>query len=86
MRYGEGSRQNPINIAGGTEVTIRKLNEKIAALTGYTGEVQWDTEKPDGMPRKLLDGSRLAALGWTPEIGFEEGLAGAYADYCERVA
>lgn len=76
----------PINIAGGTEVSIRELNKCIAKLTGYTGEVQWDAEKPDGMPRKLLDDARLAGLGWAPRIGFEEGLAGAYADFCERVA
>ena len=76
----------PINIAGGTELSIRDLNEQIAALTGYTGEVLWDTDKPDGMPRKLLDDSRLKALGWSPKIGFAEGLEQAYADFRERMA
>jgi len=80
------SDAEPINIAGGTEVSIRDLNEKIAALTGYTGTVEWDTEKPDGMPRKLLDGTRLAALGWQPKINFGDGLKMAYEDYCTRVA
>ena len=80
------SDTEPINIAGGTEVSIRELNERIAALTGYTRAVEWDTEKPDGMPRKLLDGSRLQAMGWMPKINFADGLQQAYADYCERVA
>ena len=57
----------------------------MAELTGYSGEVKWDTEKPDGMPRKLLDGSRLQAMGWKPKIDFEAGLSQAYEDYLERV-
>ena len=80
------SDAEPINIAGGKEISIRELNDKIAALTGYQGAVEWDTEKPDGMPRKLLDGTRLAALGWTPKINFDAGLQQAYEDYLERVA
>ena len=80
------SDSEPINIAGGNEISIRKLNDKIAALTGYQGAVEWDTKKPDGMPRKLLDGTRLAAMGWTPKINFDAGLQQAYEDYLERVA
>lgn len=80
------SDAEPINIAGGTEISIRELNEKIAVLTSYTGAVKWDAEKPDGMPRKLLDGTRLAALGWQPKINFGDGLKMAYEDYCARVA
>ena len=80
------SEAEPINIAGGTELSIRELNEQIAALTSYSGAVEWDTEKPDGMPRKLLDGSRLQAMGWAPKMSFADGLEQAYADYCERVA
>ena len=79
------SDAQPINIAGGTELSIRDLNEKVAGLTGYSGEVKWDTQKPDGMPRKLLDGSRLQAMGWKPRIDFETGLKLAYEDYLERV-
>ena len=80
------SDAEPINIAGGTEISIRDLNEKIATLTSYTGAVEWDADQPDGMPRKLLDGTRLAALGWQPKIDFDAGLKMAYEDYCERVA
>jgi GDP-L-fucose synthase len=78
------SDAQPINIAGGTELSIRDLNEKMVRLTGYSGEVKWDTEKPDGMPRKLLDDSRLKAMGWKPKIDFESGLKQAYEDYLER--
>ena len=80
------SDAEPINIAGGKEISIRELNDKIATLTGYQGAVEWDTEKPDGMPRKLLDGTRLAAMGGTPKINFDAGLQQAYEDYLERVA
>jgi GDP-L-fucose synthase len=80
------SDSEPINIAGGTEISIRELNEKIATLTSYTGAVEWDADQPDGMPRKLLDGTRLAELGWQPKIDFDAGLKMAYEDYCERVA
>ena len=78
------SDAQPINIAGGTELSIRDLNEKMVRLTGYSGEVKWDTEKPDGMPRKLLDDSRLKAMGWKPKIDFESGLKQAYENYLER--
>ncbi|MDP7011568.1 MAG: GDP-L-fucose synthase [Verrucomicrobiota bacterium] len=80
------SDAKPINIAGGREISICELNDKIATLTGYKGAVEWDTEKPDGMPRKLLDGTRLTAMGWTPKINFDDGLQQAYKDYLERVA
>ena len=80
------SDPEPINIAGGKEISIRELNDKIAALTGYNGKVEWDSEKPDGMPRKLLDDTRLTEMGWTPEIKFDIGLQQAYEDYLERIA
>ncbi|GAA2169442.1 GDP-L-fucose synthase [Pedococcus bigeumensis] len=65
---------SPINIGTGTDLTVRELSDLVAAVSGYTGAVEWDTTKPDGTPRKLLDGSRLAELGWQPQIGLEEGL------------
>jgi GDP-L-fucose synthase len=74
----------PINVGSGDEVTIRALAELIAAVVGYTGTFAFDTTKPDGTPRKLLDTSRLRALGWAPRIGLREGLAGAYRDWRAR--
>ena len=73
-----------INVGAGEDVTILELAEMIAEVAGYTGELQWDVTKPDGTPRKLLDISRLKALGWEPAIGLREGIASTYEGY--RVA
>ena len=67
-----------INVGTGVDCTIRELAETIARVTGYTGRVVFDASKPDGTPRKLMDVSRLAALGWTAGIGLEDGLKDAY--------
>lgn len=73
-----------INVGSGSEVTIRQLAETIARIVGYTGDVRWDTTKPNGTPRKLMDSSRLFALGWKPTVALEEGIRRAYADYLQR--
>lgn len=75
-----------LNIGGGEEVSILELANRVAKVVGYTGDITTDPSKPDGMPRKLLDESRLAALGWHPEISLEEGLQRAYADFLAREA
>ena len=75
-----------INVGTGEDCTIRELAETVARVTGFTGRLVFDTDKPDGAPRKLLDVSRLAALGWRPRIGLEEGLRDAYAWYVENRA
>ena len=67
-----------INVGSGVDCTIRELAETIARVTGFTGELRWDNTKPDGTPRKLMDVSRLAALGWRASIGLEDGLQDAY--------
>jgi GDP-L-fucose synthase len=75
-----------INVGSGIDCTIRELAETIARITGYAGRLVWDTSKPDGTPRKLLDVSRLAALGWRARIGLEEGLRDAYRWFVEHHA
>jgi GDP-L-fucose synthase len=70
-----------INVGTGTDVTIRELTEIVAAATGYKGRISWDTNMPDGTPRKLLDVSRLTALGWKASIGLAEGIASTYRNY-----
>ena len=75
-----------INVGTGEDCTIRELAETVARVTGFTGRLVFDTDKPDGAPRKLLDVSRLAALGWRPQIGLEEGLRDAYAWFVENRA
>lgn len=71
----------PINVGVGTDVTIRELAELVARAVGYTGAIGNDPSKPDGTPRKLLDVSRLQALGWKPAIELEDGVASTYAWY-----
>ena len=75
-----------INVGTGTDVTIRELAETIARVTGFNGRLRFDTSKPDGAPRKLMDVSRLAGLGWRASIPLEAGLRDAYAWYLEAVA
>jgi len=70
-----------VNIGVGHDLTIRELAEMIRAVVGYSGEIVFDTTKPDGTPRKLLDVSRLAGMGWQARTTLQEGLAAAYADY-----
>jgi len=70
-----------INLGSGSELTIRELAEKVARIVGFEGRIIWDTSKPNGTPRKLMDSSRLCALGWRPRIGLDEGIAAAYEDF-----
>jgi GDP-L-fucose synthase len=75
-----------INVGTGLDCTIRELAETIARVTGYGGRLVWDRSKPDGTPRKLMDVSRLAALGWRAGIGLEDGLRDAYRWFVEHHA
>ena len=70
----------------GTDVTIRELTETIAGAVGFTGRMEWDASKPDGTPRKLLDVSRLSALGWRARIGLAEGIAQTYRSFLAEKA
>ena len=72
---------DPINIGVGSDVSIRELAEMVARIVGYDGALEWDTGKPDGTPRKLLDVSRITALGWAPKIELEEGITSTYEWY-----
>ena len=63
-----------VNVGSGVDISIRELAAIVAKVTGFAGETQWDTSKPDGTPQKLLDVSKLSDAGWTANIGFEDGL------------
>ena len=76
----------PINVGSGEEVSIRTLAEMILATVGFSGELRFDATKPDGTPRKLVDSSRLTALGWRPSIPLKDGLRSAYAWFLTGVA
>ena len=66
----------PINLGSDREITIRETAETIAAVTGFTGTLQWDSSKPDGQPRRRIDAGRAAELlGWRAEMNFRDGLA-----------
>jgi GDP-L-fucose synthase len=71
----------PINVGSGSDVTIKELAETIATTVGYTGIITFDTTRPDGTMKKLLDVSRLNALGWKPRLSLREGLALTYQDF-----
>ena len=71
-----------INVGCGTDVSIRELCEIVMDVTGYRGRLEFDTTKPDGSPRKLLDVSRISALGWLPRIPLRSGIEQVYAWFC----
>jgi GDP-L-fucose synthase len=75
-----------INVGTGIDVTIRELAEMIQRAAGYTGKITFDSSKPDGTPRKLLDVSRLTALGWKPKVALADGIAETWRWYVEHEA
>ncbi|MBD3422280.1 MAG: NAD-dependent epimerase/dehydratase family protein [Chitinivibrionales bacterium] len=75
-----------VNIGSGNEVSIKELALTVKQAVGYEGEICFDTSRPDGTPRKLLDCSRLNALGWKPAVSLPEGLTRAYADFVKQHA
>lgn len=72
------------NVGTGTDVTIKELAETIQTIVGHTGELVWDSSKPDGTPRKLMDSSKLEEEGWKSTIGLKEGILSAYEWYLEN--
>jgi len=77
-RYDEA---DPINVGTGTDITIADLAGLVSEVVGFEGAIAFDASKPDGAPRKLLDCTRIAALGWRARIGLREGIADAYRDF-----
>jgi GDP-L-fucose synthase len=75
-----------LNVGTGEDLSIRDLAQKVALVTGFTGDIAWDATKPDGTPRKVLDVSRVKALGWKPTITLEDGIASTIAWYKEASA
>lgn len=73
--------QSHINVGYGEDITIRELAESIGKAVGYRGNIEFDTSKPDGTPRKLMDSSRLNALGWQATVRLEDGLSAAYKNF-----
>jgi len=85
-RWQPGAEDPPfLNVGTGVDLSIRALAEAVAETTGYQGTILWDTSKPDGTPRKQLDVSRLAALGWRARIPIAQGLASTLAEFREQL-
>ena len=77
--------QSHINVGSGSDVTIAEVAQAIAQTVGYSGEIEFDTSKPDGAPRKWMDSSRLNALGWQAKVDLHQGLATAYQDFVSKL-
>lgn len=76
--------QSHINVGFGSDITIAELARTVSQVVGYSGDIDFDTTKPDGAPRKLMDSQRLNALGWQAQVKLESGLAIAYADFLSQ--
>lgn len=74
-----------LNVGSGKEVTIKELAELVKEVVGFEGGLVWDSSKPDGTPRKLMDSSKLAGLGWTPKVSLKDGLVDTYKWYLENL-
>ena len=70
-----------VNVGSGSDLTILELAETICRIVGYHGSIELDAAKPDGTPRKLMDGSRIAAMGWAPKVDLETGVRSTYAHF-----
>ena len=80
----QGVTESFFNIGTGTDVTIRELAETVMSVVGFSGRIMFDSTKPDGTPRKLLDVSRMSALGWRASTSLRDGIALAYLDFAAR--
>jgi GDP-L-fucose synthase len=76
---------NLYNVGSGSDLSIKELAKNIQKVVGHQGEIQWDSTKPDGTPRKWMDSSLLRAMGWTPEIGLEEGIRDTYQWFQQNI-
>jgi len=74
-----------VNVGSGSEVTIKELAELVKEVVGFQGNLVWDSSKPDGTPRKLMDSSKIQGMGWKPKIALKEGLIETYKWYVENV-
>ena len=75
-----------VNLGSGTDLTINELVEKVSKVVGFEGEIVRDSSKPDGTPRKLMDGAFIKSMGWEPKIRLEEGIKDAYEWYLANIA
>lgn len=79
------SAPSHVNVGSSTEYTIKQMAEMVSRIVGYNGPVIWNTDKPDGTPRKLMDSSLLHSMGWRPRIALDQGLEKVYTDYTNKL-
>ncbi len=86
-RFLQNTKQtsNLINVGSGSDLSIEELAKIIKEMIAYKGQIEFDTNKPDGMPRKLLDSQRINYLGWKPEVSLKDGLAKTYEDFKKKI-
>lgn len=75
-----------INVGFGSDVTIKKLASLIQSIVGHKGDINWDSSKPNGTPRKLMDSTKIRNLGWEPEINLEEGIRSVYQEFLKNIS
>ena len=80
------SKNEIVNIGTGIDISIKDLTKIISKVVGYDGEIIWNTSKPDGTLRKLLDVSRVNSLGWSYKIKLEDGIKSVYGEYSNRLS
>jgi GDP-L-fucose synthase len=78
------SEEQFINVGCGSEISVKELAELVKGVVGFKGDLVWDKSRPDGTPRKLMDSSRIFALGWRPQINLTDGIRSAYEDFLKR--
>jgi GDP-L-fucose synthase len=83
LNYNE---KEPVNIGSSEEVSIRELAELICGTVGYTGELAFNSDKPNGAPRKWVDSSKIKTLGWQPEITLADGIKSVYSDFLTKIS
>jgi len=77
--------ENLVNVGNGLEISIAEFASKVAEVVGYTGDIEFDSSMPDGTPRKLLDSSKISAMGWHPQIELSDGLVSTYKWFIESI-
>ena len=84
LAKGENVRNTHINVGYGSDISIKELANLVKSIIGYSGEIVFDTTKPDGTFQKLMDSSKLNSLGFKPKISLEEGIASVYQHYLQK--
>jgi GDP-L-fucose synthase len=84
LLLGDAPAEDLTNIGSGYAIPLHRLADEVCDIVGFKGRIHWDTSKPDGTPRRLLDSSKILALGWKPTVELPAGITRAYEDFLNR--